>query len=338
MAPRGGAPGWRRRREGRGAGRLQRDGRAAARCRLRDGRPAGRRRWHLVDPRGQHRGRRMRGVELDVAAQPLQVGQQIRGVLVAQVAVLLESLLDDLLEARRDRPVALEHRCRLANQDAGNHGTRRAAAERLDAGRHLVDHGAERKQVAPRVHLFAPGLLGRHVGHRAERRSRHRQLVVGRHRRRGVRRLDQLRQAEVEDLHAALVADEDVSRLDVAVDDPLGVRRVQSISQLDGEIEHVGHRDWRALDAVAQRLALERFHHDERRAVVVPDVEHRADAGVAERAGRAGFEAEALEGGFVAGRFGRQELEGDLAAETPVFGEVDHAHAAGAQGFQDPVV
>ena len=76
----------------------------------------------------------------------------------------------------------------------------------------------------------------------------------------------------------------------------------------------------------------------ERVHAVVPDVEDGADARVAERTGRTSLDAESLEGGLVAGRFRRQELEGDLATQPPVLGEIDHAHAAGAQGLQDPVV
>ena len=109
------------------------------------------------------------------------------------------------------------------------------------------------------------------------------------------RRLRKLGQTEVENLRAVLVADEDVRRLDVAMDDALGVRGVQRVGELDGDLEQVRDLHRSAIDAVAEALALERLHHDVRSAFVVADVEDRADAGMAQRAGGSRLDAEALE-------------------------------------------
>ena len=54
------------------------------------------------------------------------------------------------------------------------------ARERAPAGRHLVEHAAEREEVGARVDLGAGRLLGRHVGRRADRRTGHRDVRVGR--------------------------------------------------------------------------------------------------------------------------------------------------------------
>ena len=43
------------------------------------------------------------------------------------------------------------------------------AGERAAPGHHLVEHAPEREEVGARVHLLAFELLGRHVGHRADR-------------------------------------------------------------------------------------------------------------------------------------------------------------------------
>ena len=111
------------------------------------------------------------------------------------------------------------------------------ARERQRAGRHLVEHDAEREQVGARVELPAARLLGRHVRHRAQRRPRHRHSLAmrGLVRRRRLGPLDQLRQAEVEHLGLAARRHEDVRRLDVAVDDALGVRGVERVGDLHGE-------------------------------------------------------------------------------------------------------
>ena len=46
-----------------------------------------------------------------------------------------------------------------------------------DAGRHLIEHGAERKQVGARVGELPARLLGRHVAHRAHRRAGRREVL-----------------------------------------------------------------------------------------------------------------------------------------------------------------
>src|SRR5689334_5254664 len=99
--------------------------------------------------------------------------------------------------------------------------------------------------------------------------------------------LRKLRETKVENLRAVLVADENVRRLDVAVDDALRMRRVERIGQLDGDVEQVLDFQRSAVDAIAEALAPERLHHDVRRALVVADVEDRADTWMTQGAGGA---------------------------------------------------
>jgi hypothetical protein len=47
----------------------------------------------------------------------------------------------------------------------------------------------------------------------------------------------ELGQAEVQDLRVTAIGDENVGGLDVAVDDPFGVRGIESIANLDAEFE-----------------------------------------------------------------------------------------------------
>jgi hypothetical protein len=51
-----------------------------------------------------------------------------------------------------------------------------------------------------------------------------------------------------------------------------------------------------------------------------------------------GFAAETLEGLRVPGQVVGEEFQGDEAAESGVFGLVDHAHASAAELFEDAVV
>ena len=101
----------------------------------------------------------------------------------------------------RDRP-------RLGLHDRADQARLALALERLLAREHLVEHGAEREEIRPRVGFLAFHLLRRHVLHRADDRAlcRHVQRVVccvaampasGRR---------PLRQSEVEELRAALAS------------------------------------------------------------------------------------------------------------------------------------
>ena len=120
----------------------------------------------------------------------------------------------------------------------------------------------------------AAHLLGRHVADRAEhharQRVRRRQWLRGRQRRgAGDRRLRlrELGQAEVENLHPAVVGDEEVLRLEVPVDDPLLVRRRQPVRDLDGVLDRLADRQRAGGQTLAQRLAFEQLGDEVRRAV-----------------------------------------------------------------------
>ena len=95
--------------------------------------------------------------------------------------------------------------------------------ERDVAGEHLVEHDAERVDVGLAGHRLAERLLGRDVVGRAEHPAGQRQAFLG----------QRAGDAEVRDLRAALLAEEDVVRLDVAVDDLAvvgGAPRARAIS------------------------------------------------------------------------------------------------------------
>ena len=150
--------------------------------------------------------------------------------------------------------------------------------------------------------------------------------------------LRQLGQAEVENLRAALVADEDVRRLDIAVDDALGVCRIQRVGELDGDLQQVGDPHRTAIDAVAEALAPEYLHHDIGSAFVVADVENCANPGMAQRAGGSRLDTEAVERLTAGDRLRGKELERDLSPEAFVLGEIHDSHAAGAKRTEDLVV
>ena len=90
---------------------------------------------------------------------------------------------------------------------------------------------------------MAPHLLGRHVAHGAEHRT-----SVG-HGRHGVTRLVRVRrghrprEAEVEDLQAPVFEQEDVLRLQVAMDQPLSCAAARPRAICAGPVEGLADRD-----------------------------------------------------------------------------------------------
>ena len=132
--------------------------------------------------------------------------------------------------------------------------------------------------------------------------------------------------------------DEDVGGLDVAVNNALAVRGLQSFGDFDGEREQAFDVHGTAGDAMLQGYAVQKFHGNERLLAVLADFVDGADVGMIESRGGACLAAEALQRLRVARHFVGQEFEGDEAAEVGVFGLVDDAHAAAAELVDDAVV
>jgi hypothetical protein len=135
--------------------------------------------------------------------------------------------------------------------------------------------------------------------------------------------------------------EQDVSRLEVAVDDAGDVDGCQG----GGHLPHQGHGLGRVLEAplpaqaVGQALALYEGHDDVRPAGVLADVVDGADVGVPDGGRRPRLAQEPLPGGtagVVPAAEGRH-LDGHDAVQLWVKSPADHAHAPGAQAADDLV-
>ena len=183
------------------------------------------------------------------------------------------------------------------------------------------------------------GLLGRHEQRRAGDRAFLGEAGVG-----GADVGERLGEAEVEQLghveHAAAVGDEDVRRLDVAVDEAVRVGFGQRVADLPHEVQQASRRERAvALDELAEVVAGQELHHVVKRAVggaaVVVDVDR---VPVRELGGGADFAFEAGEHAGVAGLLGADDLDGAGALHHLVLGEIDLAHAAAAEQLFEPVL
>jgi hypothetical protein len=203
------------------------------------------------------------------------------------------------------------------------------------AGRHLEQHATESEQVGAGVRLPPLELLRRHVLVGAEDRALRRQRLAHRRRCGEARRVPDdrglgLGQTEVEQLRAFL-RQHDVARLQVAVNDALTVRLVQRVCDLDRVTEQLVVRQRPALETRGEGLALQVFHDEIVDAVLVADVEQRADVRVGQRRDRSRLALHPLSQVGVRRQVRRQHLDRHRATEPWVLRLVDLTHPAGSE-------
>ena len=162
----------------------------------------------------------------------LQVGDELGVIGVALVQALGGGGVHHRGQRGRDlRALELDVGDRLAHV-LHRHRDLALAGERDLAGEHLVEDDAQRVQVRLPGDVLAERLLGRDVVRGAQHAAVGGQPVL----------LQRARDAEVGDLGRALVVDEHVLGLDVAVDDVAGVRRPQGAGDLDRVGDGLGDR------------------------------------------------------------------------------------------------
>src|SRR5205823_3193732 len=155
------------------------------------------------------------------------------------------------------------------------------------AGEQLVEDRPGGEDVARRTRFLAPRLFRREIAGCPEDGSGRGQagtfLVVG----------GEAGEPEVEDLQAAVVGEEEILRLEVAVYDAAGVRDGETAGELDCEPLHLRWRKPRAVDDGPQGVALEQLGDQERDAVLLAQIVDRQHVGMLESTGGARFLLEA---------------------------------------------
>ena len=147
----------------------------------------------------------------------------------------------------------------------------------------------------------------------------------------------QLGEAEVEDLDAAVLRDEEVLGLQVAVDDPLLVRRGEAVRDLQRVVDRLSRRQLPARERRAQRLAFEQLLNDVGRALVRADVVDGRDVGVVQDSRGPRLLLEAAQAVGVRGERRRQDLDRHVAAQPRILRPVDLSHPARAERREDLV-
>src|SRR5260370_9442653 len=116
-------------------------------------------------------GRRRNGGDLagiDLTVEAFEVGAEFRRDLVADGAIFFESLVEDALKLGGDVGIQGDRSDGSVVQNVIEDDGAGSARKGLLAGKHLIEHGAEREEVASSVKLVATRLFGRHVGDGAD--------------------------------------------------------------------------------------------------------------------------------------------------------------------------
>ncbi len=141
----------------------------------------------------------------------------------------------------------------------------------------------------------------------------------------------------------AALGDEDICRLDVAVNNAFDVGGVERIGDLDGQLQQrVGLERARA-DGVLESEAVEKFHGDEGLRLVflgqvLVNFVNGADVGMVQSRGGLGLTLKAGEGLRIFSDSIGQEFQSHKAVQLEVFRFVDHAHAPAAELLDQAVV
>src|SRR5215472_6260654 len=107
--------------------------------------------------------------------------------------------------------------------------------------------------------------------------------------------------------------------------------RIQSVRNLNREVEQCVDLKRLAFDQVPERLSFEQLHGDERLALMFANFVNRADIGMVERGRRLSFTLEPFQCLAVLRQSLGQELECDEAMKLDILGLVDDTHAAAAE-------
>ena len=157
----------------------------------------------------------------------------------------------------------------LAFKNADERVGDRVAVERAPARQHLEQHAAERPDVGALVDRLPARLLGAHVGRRAENAALRRAVERARRRLRQVtvqtdapasspvRSRAPSRTSPTERPRVRAALQDDVGRLQIAMDDAFLVRRVERFGDLARDRERLGDRQRPAREPIGERRSLD---------------------------------------------------------------------------------
>ncbi len=264
----------------------------------------------------------------------LDQSAHLLGGLEAVVGLLGEGAHDQAVQLRRRGVGGLRRGRRDVLDVLVDHREGGLAGERGPQREEFVEEAARRVQVGAVVDRLAERLLRGEV-----LRGAHDHAGLGH---RGGRAVQGAGDAEVHHLDRAVVGDDDVRRLDVAVHDAVLMR-------IGERLQHPGDDDQGLLgpgrlgvdEEIADGAALDQLHDDVRHALtadeILAGVVNGHDRMVVEAGHRLGLAREAGLGDRVLGEVGAQQLDRDGPSEPDVLRGEHLSHTAPAESAGEPV-
>jgi len=197
------------------------------------------------------------------------------------------------------------------------------------SGEHLEENASEAVDIASSVDLFARRLLRTHVGSSAYGDACSRELLVS-------YSLDGSSNSEIGD-NGVPMREQNVARLDVAMDEALGVCVSECVSDFARNIECLANRKRTfLLDLLLESWSLDVWHDVIRQAIDFTGVEHREDVWMLKACRDVDFSGEALATDYAC-EVSRENLQSNPASVAHVAREIDGRHASAAELALDRV-
>jgi hypothetical protein len=237
-----------------------------------------------------------------------------------------EAASDDFVEGRGDGGLELRDGGRRRSENAVADALQRICVEGARASDHFVENDAERKDVGAGVLWAAHDLFGAPISWGAEQAG-----VAG-------FTTGDAGHAKVSELYATVGSDENVGRLDVAVNDAAFVRDVEGFRSVSDPGAGARKRQRALFENPIERNAIDKFHNEIRRLRGVFDahVMERDDVGMGKLADDAGFAQEKV-ASFALRDFRREDFDGHGAPDHGIEAANHAASGADAESFKELV-
>ena len=162
-----------------------------------------------------------------VPAEPVQIVQHLSSGLKPVGRIFLHGPHSDLFQAAGNGGIQLPGHHRLSLQLHQRHGNRVVRHKGQLAGKHFIEHHAQRVNVRLIGDIVASGLLGSDVVYRADSLVRHGLGLA----------LEESGYAKIGHLNGAVLQQHDVLGLDVPMDNSLFVSALQRHQNLGGKVD-----------------------------------------------------------------------------------------------------
>jgi len=189
---------------------------------------------------------------------------------------------------------------RLGLQDAPDRIRDRLSRKRSSAAQRFVETNPEGPDIRALVDSFPPRLFGAHIRRCPQDHSQGRSFGEGGRLRRfdrvlvGVPVGERLGETEVQNLHRSVGADLDVRRLQVAMNDAVRVRCLETESDLLEDGEYLPDAEPPPREKLLERITLHQLHDQARSAVGLFEAVERCDVRMVERGEQLRLALEAL--------------------------------------------